>query len=228
MRAATALPAAPGPRSAPACCCVSCSPESSAPSCPSSRCSPSCSSSRISSASGRRSWPRPWASLAALELFMEPRHGLGVAEPVAQLGALLFGLTGVGIGWLGQERLRARAAAASALAQRIGGGRARRRGDDPRGGGGRARRGGNPSRGGRGAALGPGVGAGRARARQHRGRVPRGRPSLDGHVRERRGGGADRRPSGRHLSGDSSGRPSPAAPMGRSARCFGGRWAAGA
>ncbi len=54
--------------------------------------------------------------VAALELFMEPRHGLGVAEPVVQLGALLFGLTGVGIGWLGQERLRARAQTDSALA----------------------------------------------------------------------------------------------------------------
>jgi PAS domain S-box-containing protein len=54
--------------------------------------------------------------VAALELFMEPRHGIGVAETVAQLGALFFGLTGVGIGWLGGERLRARAAAASALA----------------------------------------------------------------------------------------------------------------
>ena len=54
--------------------------------------------------------------VAALELFMEPGHGIGVAEPVAQLGALFFGLTGVGIGWLGGERLRARAAAASALA----------------------------------------------------------------------------------------------------------------
>ncbi len=53
--------------------------------------------------------------VAAVELFLGPRHGPGVAEPVAQLGALLFGLTGVGIGWLGQERLRARAAAASAL-----------------------------------------------------------------------------------------------------------------
>jgi K+-sensing histidine kinase KdpD len=53
--------------------------------------------------------------VAAVALFMEPGHGLGVAEPVAQLGALLFGLTGVGIGWLGEARLRARAAAASAL-----------------------------------------------------------------------------------------------------------------
>jgi PAS domain S-box-containing protein len=53
--------------------------------------------------------------VAAVELFMEPFHGLEVAEPVVQLGALLFGLTGVGIGWLGEARLRARAAAASAL-----------------------------------------------------------------------------------------------------------------
>jgi PAS domain S-box-containing protein len=52
---------------------------------------------------------------AAVELIMEPRHGLAVAESVARVGALLFGLTGVGIGWLGGERLRARAAAASAL-----------------------------------------------------------------------------------------------------------------
>ena len=32
--------------------------------------------------------------VAAVELFMESRHGLEVAESVAQLGALLFGLTG--------------------------------------------------------------------------------------------------------------------------------------
>jgi two-component system cell cycle sensor histidine kinase/response regulator CckA len=53
--------------------------------------------------------------MAAVELFMAPRPGVGVAEPVAQLGALLFGLTGIGIGWLGEARLRARVAAASAL-----------------------------------------------------------------------------------------------------------------
>ena len=53
--------------------------------------------------------------VAAVELFMVPGHGRGVAEPVAQLGALFFGLTGVGIGWLGGSRLRARTAVASAL-----------------------------------------------------------------------------------------------------------------
>ena len=53
--------------------------------------------------------------VAAMELFLEQHGGPVVAEPVARLGSLLFGLTGVGIGWLGGERLRARAAAAAAL-----------------------------------------------------------------------------------------------------------------
>jgi two-component system, cell cycle sensor histidine kinase and response regulator CckA len=52
---------------------------------------------------------------AAVELIMEPHRGLAVPEPITRLGALLFGLTGIGIGWLGGERLRARAAAVSAL-----------------------------------------------------------------------------------------------------------------
>jgi two-component system, cell cycle sensor histidine kinase and response regulator CckA len=45
--------------------------------------------------------------LAALYLFIEPLGSLSLSDPVAQLGALLFGASGVGIGWLGEARLTA-------------------------------------------------------------------------------------------------------------------------
>jgi two-component system, cell cycle sensor histidine kinase and response regulator CckA len=58
--------------------------------------------------------------LAALYLFIEPVRSFALANPVAQLGAVLFGATGIGVGWLGEARLRAlrSARAAVALAER--------------------------------------------------------------------------------------------------------------
>src|SRR5437016_2590339 len=62
--------------------------------------------------------------MAALDLFLTPRLSLSLNTPVTQLGALLFGLTGVGTGWLGELRIRAHrladrsAAAAKAEAAR--------------------------------------------------------------------------------------------------------------
>src|SRR5262249_3124334 len=55
--------------------------------------------------------------VVAFELFLAPRGGLPTSAPVAQLGSLLFGLTGLGIGWLGEARLRARRIARDALGQ---------------------------------------------------------------------------------------------------------------
>jgi PAS domain S-box-containing protein len=53
--------------------------------------------------------------LAALQLFMDPPGQLSMSGPVPQLGALLFTMTGIGIGWLGEARLRARGLTAAAL-----------------------------------------------------------------------------------------------------------------
>jgi PAS domain S-box-containing protein len=55
--------------------------------------------------------------VAALELFMTPGTTLAASAPVVWLGSLLFGLTGLGIGWLGEARLRARLATRDALGQ---------------------------------------------------------------------------------------------------------------
>jgi PAS domain S-box-containing protein len=46
--------------------------------------------------------------LAALQLFFGPPHDLLSIGRAGQIGALFFALTGVGIGWLGEARLRAR------------------------------------------------------------------------------------------------------------------------
>jgi hypothetical protein len=48
---------------------------------------------------------------------MAPGTTLSASPPVARLGSLLFGLTGLGLGWLGEARLRARLAARDALGQ---------------------------------------------------------------------------------------------------------------
>src|SRR5215207_9396762 len=45
--------------------------------------------------------------LAGLYLFIEPVGSISLSDPVAQLGALLFGAAGVGTGWLGEARLTA-------------------------------------------------------------------------------------------------------------------------
>ena len=59
--------------------------------------------------------------MAAVDLFMAPRFSASLNSPVTQLGALLFGLTGIGTGWLGELRIRAHRladlAAADAKAQ---------------------------------------------------------------------------------------------------------------
>ena len=47
------------------------------------------------------------SSLAALYLFIEPFHSLAGASPTARLGTILFALTGVATGLLGEARLRA-------------------------------------------------------------------------------------------------------------------------
>ena len=53
--------------------------------------------------------------LAALQFFMDPPGQLSMTGPVPRLGALLFAVTGIGIGWLGGARLHARGLAAAAL-----------------------------------------------------------------------------------------------------------------
>jgi len=45
--------------------------------------------------------------LAAVYLFIEPRIALVWGDPVAQLGVVLFGISGILTGWLGESRLRA-------------------------------------------------------------------------------------------------------------------------
>jgi two-component system cell cycle sensor histidine kinase/response regulator CckA len=45
--------------------------------------------------------------VAALELFMGPTSSVSLDSSVVQLGAALFGLTGCGIGWLSELRIRA-------------------------------------------------------------------------------------------------------------------------
>ena len=86
--------------------------------------------------------------LAALQFFLAPAGRWLPSGATPTLGALLFTLTGVGIGWLGEARLRAmprRRRGARAGPHRSGarGGR-----DDPRRGGGRAGRRGDAARGG--------------------------------------------------------------------------------
>jgi PAS domain S-box-containing protein len=54
--------------------------------------------------------------MAALDLFMEPRFSASLSSPVTQFGALLFGLTGIGTGWLGELRIRAHRLAARSAA----------------------------------------------------------------------------------------------------------------
>ena len=53
--------------------------------------------------------------VGALELFMGPGGTLAGGGAVPQVGSLLFGLTGLGIGWLGESRLRARRVTQAAL-----------------------------------------------------------------------------------------------------------------
>jgi two-component system, cell cycle sensor histidine kinase and response regulator CckA len=56
------------------------------------------------------------STLAALYLFVEPRFSLSLVDPVARLGVILFGISGVMTGALGESRLRAqRRVQASAL-----------------------------------------------------------------------------------------------------------------
>jgi PAS domain S-box-containing protein len=55
------------------------------------------------------------AILAALDLFIGPHLAAGLQGPVAWIGSLLFGFTGVGVGWLGELRLRAERRAAEAI-----------------------------------------------------------------------------------------------------------------
>ena len=54
--------------------------------------------------------------LTALYWFIEPVHSLSLKDPVAQLGVLLFGLSGVATGWLGQARRRGYDAVQEAMA----------------------------------------------------------------------------------------------------------------
>jgi two-component system cell cycle sensor histidine kinase/response regulator CckA len=58
--------------------------------------------------------------VAALYLFMEPSFALALRDPVAQVGAVLFGLSGLLTGWIGESRLRShrRVIAAVRLAER--------------------------------------------------------------------------------------------------------------
>src|SRR4051812_41084186 len=53
--------------------------------------------------------------LAALYWFVEPRHGLSLGDPVAQFGAVIFVVTGILNGWLGQSRLNAHRRASGAI-----------------------------------------------------------------------------------------------------------------
>ena len=54
-------------------------------------------------------------TITALYLFIEPIGSLALADPIAQLGAALFGVTGIATGWLGESRLLASRKARAAL-----------------------------------------------------------------------------------------------------------------
>jgi PAS domain S-box-containing protein len=54
-------------------------------------------------------------TLAALYLFIEPLQSLALTDPIARLGVLLFGASGLATAWLGESRLRATRKARAAL-----------------------------------------------------------------------------------------------------------------
>jgi two-component system, cell cycle sensor histidine kinase and response regulator CckA len=53
--------------------------------------------------------------LAALYWFIEPSQALSLADPISRVGVGLFGVSGLGIGWLGQARLQAHQIATEAV-----------------------------------------------------------------------------------------------------------------